>query len=522
MNDFKTVERASAFSTPDFHSVVHDSAAHLSDAATETLSVVPSKSPYRNDLSPIESVRPLNILFITPKGKKEEDTSQKALFSMAIGVLVSITPKQHRIELVDELFGDVINFDGDYDLIGITSRTMNVTRAYDIADEFRRRGKKVVMGGVHVSFNYDEAKCHADSIVCGEAENLWAFLIQDLANGELKPRYDAKDFPPVKEVPIIDYERIFNASKRGKVDARKSIPIYMTRGCPYTCTFCVTPNFTGRLYRVQSPNTIKAQVEAAKRIWFSKSQYGDEPWLMFTDENLGVNKAKMYEILETLAECKVKFSSFISINFLQEQETVKRLVKAGCVMALVGFESVNQKTVDHYDKWKMNTVATYAKTIKMCRQLGLNIQGNFLTNPAIDTFEDMLAVEKFVDENLLMMPIYSILTPYPGTVMYKDYKQKGLIVDEDWDKYTAHNLVIRCDHYDPLAYQIKYMQRFLGFYKWRTILKRVLLNPNKLINLVTSLIFKRNLRDQLNSVLTGKKAPIQHLQEQAQKSLTTT
>lgn len=518
MNEPKGLESPNGFSTNAFHSVVHDSAAHHDNPAAETLTVVPSKSSYRSDLLPPDFIRPLKILFITPKGKKEEDTSQKALFSMAVGVLVSITPAQHEIELVDELFGDKINFEGDYDLIGITARTMNVTRAYDIADEFRRRGKRVVMGGVHVSFNYDEAKQHADAVVCGEAENLWSFLLQDLAQGDLKPRYDAKDFPPVKEVPVIDYERIFKASKREKVDARKSIPIYMTRGCPYTCTFCVTPNFTGRLYRVQSHESIKAQVEAAKRTWFNDSKYGSEPWLMFTDENLGVNKTKMYEILDVLSECNVKFSSFISINFLEEEETVKRLVKAGCVMALVGFESVNQKTVDHYDKWKMNNVGKYAETIERCRKLGLNIQGNFLTNPAIDTYDDMKAVEKFVDENLLMMPIYSILTPYPGTVMYKDYKQKGLIVDEDWDKYTAHNLVIRCDNYDPMEYQIKYMQHFLGFYKWKTIIKRVLLNPNKLINLVTSLIFKRNLGDQLNSVLTGKKAPLQHTQKQTLKT----
>ncbi len=494
------------------YAVAHNSAAHH----TDTLPVLPTAG-MRNDLLPPESIRPLKILFITPKGKKEEDTSQKALFSMAIGVLVSITPKQHEIELVDELFGDKINFDGNYDLVGITARTMNVTRAYEIADEFRRRGKTVIMGGVHVSFNYEEAIQHCDSVVCGEAENLWAYVLQDVALGNLQPRYNATDFPPVKEVPVIDYERIFKASKREKVDARKSIPIYMTRGCPYTCTFCVTPNFTGRLYRVQSIDTIKEQIETAKRVWFKPSRYGKKPWFMFTDENLGVNKARMYEILDVLKECDIKFSSFISMNFLEDKESVRRLVEAGCVMALVGFESVNQETVNHYDKWKMNNVAKYAQIIKQCRDMGLNIQGNFLANPAIDSYEDMAAVEKFVDDNLLMMPIYSILTPYPGTTMYKEYKAKGLIVDEDWDKYTAHNLVIRCDKYDPMEYQVQYMRHFLGFYKWSTIIKRVLFSPNKLINLVTSLIFKRNLKDQLQSVLSGKKAPLQYLMQKAAK-----
>ncbi|NTW97719.1 MAG: B12-binding domain-containing radical SAM protein, partial [Oscillochloris sp.] len=133
-------------------------------------------------LRPVESVRPLKILLITPKGNKEEGTSQKALFSMAVGVLVSITPRQHQIELVDELFGDAINYDGDYDLVGITTRSLNANRAYEIADEFRRHGKTVVLGGVHVSFNYEEALAHGDCVVSGEAENLWAQVLQDLAD----------------------------------------------------------------------------------------------------------------------------------------------------------------------------------------------------------------------------------------------------------------------------------------------------------------------------------------------------
>ncbi|MBC8042524.1 MAG: radical SAM protein [Rhizobacter sp.] len=449
------------------------------------------------------NTRPLKILFITPKGKKEEDSSQKPLFSMAIAILVSITPPQHTLELADEVFGDVINFDGDYDLICITSRTMNVTRAYDIADEFLKRGKQVLQGGVHVSFNYDEAKPHATSIITGEAENLWDTVLNDAARGSLKPKYDAKDFPPVNFVPMVDYERIFKSGKRGKVDARKSIPIFMTRGCPYTCTFCVTPNFTGRLYRVQSAETIKEQISEAKRVFFEETKFGKKPWLMFTDENFGVNKQKMWEILEVLKECDVKFSTFISINFLEDPQSVKLLVDAGCAMALVGFESINEETLRHYDKGRMNTISKYEEIIRACRKAGLNIQGNFLANPAMDTYEDMDAVEKFIQKNYLMMPIYSLITPYPGTEMYKDYKAKGLVVDEDWDKYTAHNLVVRCDRYDPQEYQVKYMEHFLGFYTWRTIFNRVWHNPNKLLNLVTSLIFKRNLGDQLKSIKTG-------------------
>jgi len=344
---------------------------------------------------------------------------------------------------------------------------------------------------------------------------LWVALLDDAARGQLKARYDAKDFPPVREAPAVDYARIRRCGRREPVDARKPIPIYMTRGCPYTCTFCVTPNFTGRLYRIQSAPTIRAQVEEARRAFFRPTRYGEKPWFMFTDENFGVHKQRMYEILDELASCNIRFSTFISINFLDDEETVRRLVAAGCVMALVGFESINQERLKAYDKSRMNTALNYSTIISRCRAAGLNIQGNFLCNPALDTYEDMAAVERFVVENGIMMPIYSLMTPYPGTKLYWEYKEQGLIVDEDWDKYTAHNLVVRCERYDPLEYQLTYLRHFLGMYSWKATARRVLKNHNKLINLVTSVLFRRNLLDQIESVRSGKRRPIEQPRELA-------
>lgn len=494
-------------SSSDTLSLAHPTALH-SDMHTirpSSTSAVP--------LLPPESIKPLKILLIMPKGRKEEESGQKPLFTMAIGVLVSITPQQHQIELVDELFGDEIDFDGNYDFVGITTRTCNANRAYDIADEFRQRGTTVILGGVHVSFNYQEALPHCDSVVCGEAENLWSTVLQDVALGTLKPRYDSTDFPPVTDAPVLDYARIFQASKREKVDSRKSIPIYMTRGCVYNCWFCVTPNFTGKLYRIQSTEAIKQQIMAAKQAFFKETRFGSKPWFMFTDENLGVNKKKMLTILEVIKECNIKYSVFISINFLEDPQTVRLLVESGCAMALVGFESINQETLKKYGK-NQNNVQKYVQIIEHCRKAGLNVQGNFLVNPAIDTYEDMDATEKFVCSNHLMMPLYTIMTPYPGTRMYWEYKEEGRVVDEDWDKYTAHNLVVRCEK-DPLEYQLQYLQHFLGMYSWKTIFYRVFSNRMKLINLVTSLILRKNIQDQIKSVKAGKNRPISQTQAQA-------
>jgi bacteriochlorophyll C8 methyltransferase len=259
---------------------------------------------------------------------------------------------------------------------------------------------------------------------------------------------------------------------------------------------------------MQSPEAIREQIERAKQVFFKHTRYGDKPWFMFTDENLGVNKKKLWDILEVIKDCNIRFSSFISLNFLEDPKTVRLLVEAGCAMALVGFESINEETLKFYNKSRQNSVEKFTRIIRQCREAGLCVQGNFLTNPAIDSFEDMDAVEEFVRKNHIVMPIYSLITPYPGTAMYLEYKEKGLVVDEDWDKYTAANLVVKSDKFDPFEYQVKYLEHYLAMYSWKTIFTRVLNNSNKLINFVTSAYFRKNLQDQLKNVKAGRRRPV--------------
>lgn len=447
----------------------------------------------------------LNILLIAPKGKKDSKTNQKPLFHMALGVLVSLTPKQDHVEIIDEHFGDTIPYTGDYDLVGITARTIDATRAYEIADRFRKEGKTVVLGGLHVSFNPEEAAAHADTIVCGEAENLWQPLLDDAREGKLKASYNSKDFPKVTEIKPLDYKRIAAASKRGKVNNTKSIPIYVTRGCPYTCSFCVTPNFTGKLYRSQKPEDLKQQIAEAREVFFQQNGKNSKPWFMLCDENLGISKKRLWDALELLEECDINFSVFLSMNFLEDDETIERLVRSGCNMALVGFESIKQSTLEAYNKGHVNSAEKIAGVIERCRKAGLNIQGNFLINPDYDSYEDMEELVRFIGKNTVFMPILQLITPYPGTTLYHEYKEKGLITDEDWEKYNAINLVIDSKAHHPVEYQHKFMISYYKTYSWKNIVNRVRKNPYPMLNFITSVAFRKNLQEQLVTFETNNK-----------------
>jgi bacteriochlorophyll C8 methyltransferase len=301
----------------------------------------------------------------------------------------------------------------------------------------------------------------------------------------------------LKKGKKVNYEHIARVTRRGKVDGTKSIPIYLTRGCPFDCSFCVTPNFTGKQYRAQKPQSLKAQVKAAKKYFFKEKGRTSRPWFMLTDENLGINKKRLWEALDMLKECDITFSVFLSINFIEDPQTVKKLVDAGCNFVLAGLESIKQSTLEAYNKGHVNSAEKYSRIIEECRKAGLNIRGNFLFNPAIDTFEDIDELVRFVGKNHIFMPIFQIITPYPGTKMYWDYKNKGLITDEDWEKYNALHLVIKSDKYDPLLFQYKVLKSYASVYAWKFIIPRTLHNPKKLINLVTSLAFRNHLSTQL-------------------------
>ena len=118
--------------------------------------------------------------------------------------LYALTPENYEVKIIDERIGDKIDYNGKYDLIGITAFTAYVNRAYEIADEFKKRNKKVVLGGYHPSALPDEAKKHADSVVIGEAEYIWSEILNDAKSNSLKPFYiadraaDQNDMPPAK------------------------------------------------------------------------------------------------------------------------------------------------------------------------------------------------------------------------------------------------------------------------------------------------------------------------------------
>jgi len=344
-------------------------------------------------------------------------------------LLKQLTPEKHSVDIVQAGRKSDINFNKKYDLVGITFVTRYAFLAYRIADEFRKRGIKVVLGGYHASALPKEAKEHADSVVIGEGEDNWPKLLNDLEKGELKQLY-YQDKP-------IDLNKINfpkNVDEKGK-----DFAVYATRGCPNGCEFCAITNMRhGKKFRKRNIENVIEEIKAHKGKYFS-----------FRDSSLTIDPTYTKELFIAMKEVDKKFYAMGNLNILaKDEELLKLSVEAGCTGWLIGFESVNQKSIDEICK-KTNKVEDYYKAVKKIHDHGMMIDGTFVFGFDHDTLNIFEDTYNFVQNSEIDRFLSMILTPYPGTPLYSRLDKEGRILTKNWDKYNMEDVVFEPKNMTP-------------------------------------------------------------------------
>lgn len=206
---------------------------------------------------------------------------------VCLPLLAALTPPGHTIRIVDEDFASDDTSE-NFDLVGITIMTEHALRAYQIAELYRKRGAKVVLGGVHPTLLPEEASKYADSIVIGEAEEVWPKLLFDASSGQLQKVYRAAKPPVLKGLPIPKRDLYPNLTYKSYTPLTTGLEA--SRGCPYNCEFCSVSQLTGRHLRCRPIHEVIAEVEALD---------STAP-LLFVDENLGLNREKFKGLLSEI------------------------------------------------------------------------------------------------------------------------------------------------------------------------------------------------------------------------------
>lgn len=349
-------------------------------------------------------------------------------YLLAAPTLASLTPPGHEVRIFDENIED-IDYEWGADLAGISVMTMYAIRAYSIADTFRRRGVKTVLGGIHPSMCPDEALQHCDSIVIGEAEDIWQTLLTDAENGSLKQKYKADGFADLYNFPAPDRSLLTE-------DKYLSDIVQTTRGCTFHCEFCSVYAFNGRRIRNKK---VEQVIEEIKEINDLSLRFKKKA-LFFADDNIIANKTFARRFFKALKDQKVKWSCQASINIANDDDILELIRDCGCGSVLIGLESVSSENLARMDK-KVNQRHDYLNAINKIQSYGIRVDGSFIVGYDFDsrtTFDELI---DFIDDSKLLMPLINVLTPFPGTKLFKRFEEEGRIIHKDWSKYDTKNVV---------------------------------------------------------------------------------
>jgi radical SAM superfamily enzyme YgiQ (UPF0313 family) len=400
----------------------------------------------------------MKILLISPTIDAKKRTNKGLMMpQLALYIIAGLTPPEHEVTIIEEETDD-IDLEQECDLVGISCMTTNAPRAYDLCYEFKKRGKTVVLGGVHPTILPGEALQHADSVVIGEAEGVWETLINDFLNNQLKRSYHnpspdlGKYFP--KDFSKIIKRRLFQL-----------IPIMTTRGCPYNCEFCCVTNLFGKKIRhVPIENIVRDIKESGAKNF------------MFLDDNIIGHPHYAKELFKALVPLKIKWVGQASVSLLVKDEELMQLAAdSGCKALFFGIESVSKEQLQSIRK-AIKEIENLEMALKKIKKMGILIHASMIFGFDNDTKETFDETVKFLIKNKVCTVSFNVLTPYPGTKIYEDLKNDNRLLTTDWRYYDHNTVVYNPKNMTPYELQIGKTYARKKFYSIPSVLKRSLGN----------------------------------------------
>lgn len=400
----------------------------------------------------------MHILFVVPGWPSGSfwDVIRFRFPPLAIPTLCALTPSEHRISFVDESIGP-LDPDLTPDLVAITAMTPLAPRAYEIADLYRARGIPVVLGGIHVSNLPDEAAAHADAVVVGEADEIWAGILADAAAGRLRPRYQQATYTRMERLPPADRSHY----PKGRYFFENIVQT--TRGCPYKCEFCTVTAFLGGTYRTRPVQNVLAELDGLQRA---------PGYVFFGDDNIAAQPEHFRELLRQLTGRRLRWICQAPVAVGSDGELLDRMAQAGCHGIFIGLESLNQDNLAAMGK-NRNRPATYRDAIRRIHARGIGVYGSFIFGYDHDTPEVFDRFLDFANDVCLDGAFLPVLTPFPGTRIHRRLAAEGRILTSDWRRYDMATVVYRPANMSVEALQEGFWKVNKGFYSLSSTLRRL-------------------------------------------------
>lgn len=418
----------------------------------------------------------MKIYLISPTHYTKDRQLVKSVQYWTSGVtlpyLKALTPPEYQVTFTDELMHDV-DLDSNADLIGITSMGPQIARAYDLADHFRRRGKKVVMGGSWVSLNPDQALEHTDAVLIGEAELVWKDLLDDFAAGRNLVRYQAEKWHSLEGLPRFDYRTLplFRRDLWERSTFYRNYfhwPIWATRGCPHPCHFCSVQTYYQRSVRSRPVEEVLEDFRTVKALGAKK--------VLILDDNPIGDPDYAKELFRRLIPLRMAWASQCTIKIARDPELLDLAARAGCRTLTIGFESISQDNLRDVGK-SFNKAADFAADMRAIRARGIQIIALMMVGFDGDTSASFAPTLKFLVDNRATFLKLFTPCPYPGTKYYEEMDRAGRILTKDWNSYDYGSPLVRPTNMTPEEMMEGFNAVYRGFYSIPNIVRRMIPPP---------------------------------------------
>jgi len=352
-------------------------------------------------------------------------------------------------------------------VVGITVHLTFARRAYELADWYRARGSKVILGGLHVLSCPDECAPHADALALGDGVQLWPRILSDVERGKLGVPQVSPILPDLgTRRYIATYENDYSddPAPRREILSRRSFltttSLIATRGCHNRCGFCYLATDGLRMpYRMKHPQQIVEEFKA-----------DDQPYAVFIDNNLGSRRDYLHALCAALRPLNKIWSAAVTIDVTDDPSLIRHMALAGCTGVFIGFESLSDDNLVDAHK-KTPKTSDYARRVRILHDYGIQVNGSFVLGFDHDRKDVFARTADWIEENRLECATFHILTPYPATPLFRQMEAQGSILHRDWSLYDTGHAVFQPKHMTPeeleRGYAWIYQRLFSHLSIWR-------------------------------------------------------
>jgi radical SAM superfamily enzyme YgiQ (UPF0313 family) len=437
------------------------------------------------------------VLLISPlMGSRLKSARGYRLPQIALPIVAALTPEDFEVSIVEEEY-EIIDYEADCDVVGISIMTANAARGYAIGREFRNRGKTVIFGGIHPSVMPDEALEHGDAVVIGEAEDCWEQVLRDWEHGCLEGKYTSALTGNLGEYSLPRRD-LMNKNSPFKIK-----PVITSRGCPHECEFCSSTRVFGKKVRHLPVNDVVRDIERT----------GGERFY-FVDENIIGDPDYSIKLFRALIPLKIKWIGQATISISRRAELLKLAVESGCQGMCFGLESVSENQLRKLRK-SIKSIEENEEAIRIIRDHGIYFHPSIVFGFDSDTVEVFDHTLEFLNRNKIASASFNILTPYPGTRLFEQLQEEERLLTTDWDYYDHGTVVFKPKNMSPQRLAEERLRVRREFFGWPSVGRRLPANLDHPIimlslNMAGRANTKRGLRElrpKMDAILNGAAPP---------------